>query len=231
MKDVGKTLTIELGATALLMFAVDSASIAAHRLSPANEAAGLLASSGATAIALYVILSLALRIDAGYLNPLAPAVSWLRGDLGRLDVLPLSALAVLAQGIGALAGAWSASQLFALDAGSLSTQGAASMGRLISEGAAAAGLVLVLFLSPPRKLALLVAVYSALTYWCTAATAFGNPAAILARVYAEGPMGIAPGDAVNVLLAQLIGAAVGATGAWALRAKHTEVAAQPRRDA
>lgn len=230
MKNVGQTLAVELAGTALLMFAVNSAAMVAHRISSGNEAGELLASSGATGVALYVLLSLARRWRNGYLNPLAHAVSLLRGDLGVLEVLPLSGLLLLVQGVGALGGAWFASELFSLNPDTLSTRDVGGLGRLISEGAVTAGLVLVLFLAPRRQLVLLVAIFSGVSYWFTTATAFGNPAAILARLYVEGPTGIAPGDALHVLLAQIVGAASGAAAAWAMGGGKIEPASDHGRD-
>jgi glycerol uptake facilitator-like aquaporin len=90
---------------------------------------------------------------------------------------------------------------------------AAPSGRMASEGIATFGLVGVVIAVGRTRAALTpfaVAAYIVAAYWFTASTSFANPAVTIARAFSDTFAGIRPADVGAFLIAQALGATVGA---------------------
>ena len=83
-------------------------------------------------------------------------------------------------------------------------------GQWLAEMVATAGLILVVLRAPAGKAAALVACYIGAAYWFTASTSFANPAAVMGRMFSDSFAGIAPASAPGFVVAEAIGAVLGA---------------------
>ena len=199
--------------TGLLVTVVIGSGIAAQRLSPGDAGLQLLENSMATGLGLAVIILVLGPVSGGHFNPAVSVVDALlaRGGDGRLSVKGLW-LYVVAQMSGGVAGALLASVMFDAPPAFSETE-RASLGAVIAEVVATAGLVLVIVgLARARRPALTAAAvgaYIAAAYWFTSSTSFANPAVTVARMFTDSFAGIAPASVLPFVLAQLGGAAVG----------------------
>ena len=196
----------ELLGTAGLLCAVVGSGIMAERLAGGNVAIALLANTLATVFALFVLIEVFGPLSGAHFNPAVSAVMALRREL------PASSLGayVLAQLSGALLGAWLANVMFDMSILQWSTKVRSGWGQWLAELVATSGLVLVILRAPAGKAAQLVACYMGAAYWFTASTSFANPAAVLGRMFSDSFAGISPGSAAGFVVAELIGAAIGA---------------------
>lgn len=198
-----KLLAEALG-TALLLAIVIGSGVMAERLAGGNVALALLANTLATVGGLYCLIEVLGPISGAHFNPAVSLVMAARG------VLPKGLLApyVLAQLLGAMAGAWLAHAMFDMSILQFSTKLRTGGGQWIAEGVATFGLLLVILRAPAGRAAGLVAAYIGAAYWFTASTSFANPAAVFGRMFSDSFAGIAPVSAPGFVLAQLIGAGV-----------------------
>jgi glycerol uptake facilitator-like aquaporin len=195
--------------TAFLVAAVVGSGIAAARLSPGDVGLQLLENSIATG-AVLVALILALQPVSAAFNPVITLVERAWGLLGTGEAVQL----VIAQVLGAVAGAVLANLMFGLDAVSWSQTHRAASGHLLGEVVATLGLVLVVFggirTGRAETVAWSVGGYIAAAYWFTSSTSFANPAVTLGRTVSDTFAGIAPASAPAFVVAQLVGGLVGA---------------------
>ena len=198
-------LLAEVLGTGLLLCAVIGSGIMAERLSGGNVALALLANTGATVAALYVLISLFGPLSGAHFNPAVSAVLAWRGALAWRDLLPY----VAAQLLGALLGAWLAHAMFALPLLQCASKLRDGSAQWLAEAVATAGLVLVVLRAPAAQAPGLVAAYIGAAYWFTASTAFANPAAVLGRMVSDTFAGIAPASAPGFVAAQGLGAVLG----------------------
>jgi glycerol uptake facilitator-like aquaporin len=117
---------------------------------------------------------------------------------------------MIAQLMGAIAGAAAAHLMFDLPLFSASHRVRAGMPQLFSEFVATFGLLMVIqscvrFRS--RTVPFAVAAYITGAYWFTASTSFANPAVTLARSLSDTFVGIRPRDVPGFMVAELAGAA------------------------
>ena len=89
-------------------------------------------------------------------------------------------------------------------------------GQWVAEAVATGGLLFTILRAPEGKASSLVACYIGAAYWFTASTSFANPAAVMGRMFSDSFAGISPESVGPFVLAQLIGAALGAVLAWAI---------------
>jgi len=194
--------------TRFLVAAVIGSGIAASRLSPDDLGLQLLENSLVTGAAL-VALILALQPVSASFNPVVTLVerAW-----GLVTTREASAL-VVAQIIGACAGAVLANLMFGLDAVSISSTTRGSGGHWLGEVVATFGLVVVIFgsLRSGRvdTVAFTVGGYITAAYWFTSSTSFANPAVTVARMFSDTFAGIAPSSVPGFVLVQLVGGALG----------------------
>src|SRR6202008_4391829 len=88
-------------------------------------------------------------------------------------------------------------------------------------------LLIVLGHRRSRDAAAMVAAWIGAAYWFTASTSFANPAAALGRMLSDSFAGIAPRSGFGVVLAQGIGAALGAAVHAAFERRRPLSAGQP----
>jgi glycerol uptake facilitator-like aquaporin len=210
---LSRKLASEAIGTMLLLATVIGSGIMAERLSGGNLALALLANTLATVGALYVLIEVFGPISGAHFNPAVSAVMAVRGDLQKAHLAPY----VAAQLLGAVLGAWLAHAMFDMALLQFSAKVRSGTGQWIAEAVATAGLLLVILRAPAGRAAPMVAAYIGAAYWFTASTSFANPAAVLGRMFSDSFAGIAPGSAAAFVVAQLVGAGVGAAAHWGLQ--------------
>ena len=191
-----------LGTAALLAVVIGSG-IMAERLSGGNGGVALLANTLATVGGLYVLIEVFGPISGAHLNPaVSCALTW----RGALPTIELPAY-VVAQLLGAVAGAWLANAMFDLPVLQLSSKVRSGYGQWLGEIVATAGLALVILRARPERVAAMVAAFIGSAYWFTSSTSFANPAAVLGRMASDTFTGIAPSSAPVFVVAQAVGVA------------------------
>src|SRR5580765_2336333 len=199
-------LLAELLGTLGLLTVVIGSGIMAERLSGGNIALALLANALATVGGLYVLIEVFGPVSGAHFNPAVSMVMTARGQLAR----PLLAPYIAAQLIGAVLGAWLAHAMFDATIVQFSTKARSGMGQWIAEAVATAGLLLVILRATASRVAPMVASYIGAAYWFTASTSFANPAATFGRMFSDTFAGIAPSSAPGFIVAELVGAGIGA---------------------
>jgi glycerol uptake facilitator-like aquaporin len=194
--------------TALLAAVVVGSGIMGENLS-SDIGIQLLINAAATGAALWLLISLFAPISGAHFNPVVSAISCFRRELS----IKTTALFILAQIAGAIAGTSLANILFqhpAIDISSKSRDGA---NLLISEVLATAGLVFVIYqlstINQGKKVAVGVAAWIFAAYFFTSSTSFANPAIAIGRTFSDSFAGIAPHSAATFIPFQIIGAALG----------------------
>lgn len=205
MSTLPSRLLAEFVATALLLCAVIGSGIMGASLAGGNVAIALLANTGATVAALFVLIEVFGPVSGAHMNPLVSLVIGLRGGLPRRLVLPYA----VAQMAGGVAGTWLAHAMFALPILQASQHVRSGFGLWLGEVVATAGLLLVVLRAPPARAAVLVAAYIGAAYWFTSSTSFANPAATFGRMWSDTFAGIAPSSAAGFIVAEACGAALG----------------------
>lgn len=187
--------------TLLLLTTVIGSGIMAEHLSGGNVAVALLANTGATVAALYVLIECLGPISGAHFNPVVSTVMAIRRELAWRELAPY----IVAQLLGALMGAWLAHAMFDQPIIQTSLKVRAGTGQWIAEAVATAGLLVTILRAPAGKASSLVAAYIGAAYWFTASTSFANPAAVFGRMFSDSFAGIAPGSAPGFVLAELAG--------------------------
>jgi glycerol uptake facilitator-like aquaporin len=195
--------------TGLLVAVVVGSGIAAQRLSPNDVGLQLLENSLATALGLAVLIAILQPVSGAHLSPVVTLADRALGASHHPVAIVVYVLAQLAGGIG---GAVLANVMFAVPT-ALSTTQRATVGHLLGEVVATAGLVLVIFALVRTGRAAVAAPavggYIGAAYWFTSSTSFANPAVTVGRIFTDTFAGIAPASALPFLAAQVVGAACG----------------------
>ena len=217
---LAQKLFAEFSGTAMLLCTVIGSGIMAEKLSGGNVAVALLANTLATVFALYVLIEALGPVSGAHFNPVVTLMVAFRGGFIGGNPAATATLFIVVQLLGAVAGAWLAHAMFDLPILQTSSKIRAGWGQWIAEAVATGGLIFVILRAPVGKASAMVACYIGAAYWFTASTSFANPAAVLGRMLSESFAGIAPGNAVAFVLAQLVGGAVGMVAAdWLNRPK------------
>jgi glycerol uptake facilitator-like aquaporin len=195
--------------TCLLLVAIVGSGIAASRLSPMNAGLQLFENAATTAFALVAIILALGPVSGAHLNPVITLVDRLSGGVSTSE----ASAYVLAQAVGAVAGAVIANLMFSLPAIELSGLDRAGGGLLLGEVVATSGLVLVVFgvIRSPRPGAAPFAIgaFIGSAHFFTSSTSFANPAVTLARALSDTFTGIAPSSVLPFVASQLVGGIVG----------------------
>jgi glycerol uptake facilitator-like aquaporin len=222
---LGRRITAEGVATALLLAAVVGSGIMGERLAGGNVALALLANTLATAAALVALLVTFGPISGAHLNPAVTLSDAWMGGLPWREVPGY----VAAQLVGAFAGVACAHLMFGQPAFALSHHPRAGMAQLWSEFVATFGLLSVVRTGVGTRSAALpfaVGAYIAAAYWFTASTSFANPAVTCARAATDTFAGIRPTDVAGFVTAQALGAgAATALVCWLLPPRSAPVPA------
>ena len=208
-----RRLSAEALGTLLLVGTVIGSGILADNVS-ADDGVSLLGNTIATAGMLAVLILALGPVSGAHFNPAVTLVMALRRELPAVD----AAAYVLAQCVGAVAGAVLAHAMFALPLIQVATHDRSGLPTAFSDGVATFALVFAILAvrrSRPEAIPYAVALVITAGYWWTASTSFANPAVTLARALTDTFSGIRPADAPGFVLAQIVGALVG-MGAYQL---------------
>jgi glycerol uptake facilitator-like aquaporin len=210
---LGRRLLAEFVGTGLLVAVVIGSGIAAQKLSPGDAGLQLLQNSVTTVFGLGVLILLFGPVSGAHFNPVVSAVDWVLGrgrGLRGADVAAYS----LAQVLGGIGGALLANAMFDLPVVQISDTVRSGAGLWIGEVVATAGLLAVIVALARTGQASLsaaaVASWIGAAYWFTSSTSFANPAVTVARMFSDTFAGIDPASVLPFVLAQVIGAALGA---------------------
>ncbi|HVY93353.1 MAG TPA: MIP/aquaporin family protein [Bryobacteraceae bacterium] len=212
-----RRMIAEAVGTCLLLAAVVGSGIMGDRLAGGNVAIALLANTLATGAMLVALILTFGPISGAHFNPAVTLVFALKRDISRSE----ASAYVLAQVIGAVAGAIVAHLMFGLPLIEFSSKIRTGGAQWFAEFVAAFGL-LVTILGGVRlahaAVPWLVGLYITAAYWFTASTSFANPAVAIARSLTNTFSGIRPADVPAFIGAELVGALAGlAVMGWLLQ--------------
>lgn len=211
MRDSARRLLAEFVGTGLLVAVVIGSGIAAERLSPGDAGLRLLENSIATVFGLAVLILVFGPVSGAHFNPVVSVADWLTGR--RHGTTTALGGYIAAQILGAVAGAMLANAMFDLPPIGISTEHRVTVGHLLGEVVATAGLIVVIFaLARSGRAALsaaAVAGWIGAAYWFTSSTSFANPAVTIGRVFSDTFAGIAPTSVPGFVAAQVVGAGIG----------------------
>jgi glycerol uptake facilitator-like aquaporin len=204
---LGQRLVAEWLGTAFLLAAVVGSGIMAQKLAGGNVALALLCNTIPTGAILVVLILIFGPLSGAHFNPaVSLAFAW-------RDELPwaMAGLYIVAQIAGGIAGVWAAHLMFELPVFQSSLTVRTGAGQWFAEGVATFGLLLTIFgciARTPGAVPYAVGLYITSAYWFTASTSFANPAVTIARALSDTFAGIAPGNVLPFIAAQLTGAAL-----------------------
>jgi len=204
-----RRLVAELLGTGGLVTAVVGSGIMATRLTD-DVALQLLVNALATVAALGVLIATLGPVSGAHLNPAVTLVEALRRALGPGEAVGY----VAAQLAGGLLGTVLAHLMFDVPAWQASSRERAGLALLLGEVVATAGLLATIGLAHHTGRAhltpVLVPAWIGAAYVVTSSTSFANPAVTLARSASDTFAGIAPASVPGFVLAQVVGALLGA---------------------
>jgi glycerol uptake facilitator-like aquaporin len=226
---LARRLLAEFLGTGLLVAVVIGSGIAAVRLSPNDTGLQLLQNSTTTVLGLGVLILLLGPVSGAHFNPVVSAVDWAisrRSGTG-LSARDLAAY-TLAQTGGGTAGAVLANAMFELPPVTIAATVRGGFGPWLGEVVATAGLIAVIVVlartGRAAVSAVAVASWIGAAYWFTSSTSFANPAVTVARMFSDTFAGISPASVPGFVVAQAIGAAIGAVLAVSLHPDAAEAA-------
>lgn len=215
---LSRRLTAEGIGSFFLFATVVGSGIMAERLAGGNVAVALLGNTMATAAMLFVLIAMLGSVSGAHFNPAVSFVMAARRELPWRDVTPYILMQI---GLGIL-GAWAAHVMFDLPVLQTSVKARTGIGQWTGEAIATFGLILTIIGTArhrPQWIPASVALYITAAYWFTSSTSFANPAITVARSLTNSFSVIAPADVPMFIVAQLVGAAIGAGVGSALFAK------------
>ena len=169
----------------------------------------LLINTASTVLVLTLLILLLGPVSGAHFNPAVTLVA----RLGRKQQSSETFAYILAQVIGAIVGAVVANLMFVLPAIQISNNARDSLGTLLGEVIATAGLITVIGVLSARnqteKVPVAVASWIGSAYFFTSSTSFANPAVTIGRIFSDTFAGIAPVSVLPFITAQLVGAAIG----------------------
>ncbi len=208
-QDDGRRIFSELLGTALLVATVVGSGIMGTALSK-DAAIALVANAGATVAALGALIWLLGPVSGAHFNPVVTAVAVARRELG----VQLATGYMTAQVVGAITGATVANLMFGLGPWTASTHVRGGPGEWLGEVVATAGLLLIVgALGLTKRGAhgpIVVPAWIGAAYFFTSSTSFANPAVTIGRAATDTFAGIAPESVAGFVIAQVVGAAIGA---------------------
>ena len=204
-----RRLLAEALGTAVLVATVVGSGIMADRLAGGNQAVALLGNTIPTGAILVVLITILGPVSGAHFNPAVSLVFASRGELPWRDVLPY----VILQCLGGIAGTIIAHLMFDLAPLMIGTTARSGPSQWLAEAVATFTLVLAILggvRHAPQAIPWLVGLVITAAYWFTASTSFANPAVTLARGFTTTFAGIAINHVPGFIVAQLVGAAIGA---------------------
>ena len=192
---------VEFIGAGVLFCAVVGSGIMASNLSPNNEGVVLLANTLATSFALYFLIKTFQEYGDAHFNPAVSMVAYLKKELSISEFFYYCIL----QCTGAILGVIFANYMFSLELINFATNQRGGTNIYVSEVFATMGLVMIIFLSKKKNVAMSVAAFIGGAYWFTSSTSFANPAATISRGFSDSFAGINPDYILPFLIAQLFG--------------------------
>jgi arsenate reductase len=206
---VRRRLAAEALGTGVLVAAVVGSGIMGSRLTT-DTAVALLVNALATVAALGALIWTLGPVSGAHFNPAVTLVAVTRREMRGWE----AAGYVAVQCAGAVVGVAVANVMFDLPAWQVSTTQRDGAGLLLGEVVATAGLVWVIGALTRTGLGrlgpLTVPAVIGSAYFFTSSTSFANPAVTVGRTLTDTFTGIAPASVPLFVLAQLVGAVVGA---------------------
>jgi glycerol uptake facilitator-like aquaporin len=195
--------------TAVLVAAVVGSGVMATNLTD-DTALALLVNAVATVAVLGVLIWTLGPISGAHFNPAVTLVA-----ASRREMPPGQAVGyVSAQLVGASVGVVLANVMFDLPVVELSATERTGAGVLLGEVVATAGLIWVIGALTRTRLGhlgpVLVPAWIGAAYFFTSSTSFANPAVTWGRMFTDTFAGIAASSAALFVVAQVLGAAIGA---------------------
>lgn len=212
---LSRRLTAEALGTAILVATVVGSGIMAERLAGGNQAIALLGNTIPTGAILVVLITIFGPISGAHFNPAVTLVFATRGETPWSEVLPY----VVVQCLGGIAGTVFAHLMFDMAPLLIGTKIRTGPSQWLGEAVATFTLVLTILGGlryAPHAIPWLVGLTITAAYWFTSSTSFANPAVTLARGFTTSFAGIAINHVPGFIVAQLIGAAIGASVSLAL---------------
>lgn len=208
MSEILRKLISECAGTALLVCVVVGSGIMGTQLS-SDAGIALLINTASTVLALTLLILLLGPVSGAHINPAVSLVARIGGNQKSSETFAY----VAAQVIGAIIGAIVANLMFALPAIQISNNARNSVGMLLGEVIATAGLITVIGVLSARnqteKIPVAVASWIGSAYFFTSSTSFANPAVTIGRMFSDTFAGIAPVSVLPFITAQLVGAVIG----------------------
>jgi glycerol uptake facilitator-like aquaporin len=212
---LGRRIFAEALGTALLVATVVGSGIMADRLAGGNLAVALLGNTIPTGAILVVLITILGPVSGAHFNPAVTLVFAGRREMPWGEVAPY----IVAQCVGGVCGTVIAHLMFDLAPLMLGTTARSGPSQWLAEAVATFSLVLTILggiRHAPQAIPWLVGLVITAAYWFTASTSFANPAVTLARGFTTTFAGIAINHVPAFMIAQLVGAALGALVASAL---------------
>lgn len=206
---LGRRLLAEGLGTAILVATVIGSGIMAQRLAGGNNAIALLGNTIPTGAILVVIITIFAPISGAHFNPAVTLVFAARGTTPWSEVGPY----VVIQCLGGLAGTALAHLMFDLAPFAIGTTARSGASQWLAEAVATSTLIVAILgglRHAPQAIPWLVGLTITAAYWFTSSTSFANPAVTLARGFTITFAGIAVNHVPGFVVAQIIGAALGA---------------------
>ena len=211
--------------TALLVATVVGSGIMAEQLASGNQAVALLGNTIPTGAILIVLITILGPISGAHFNPAVTLVFAARGETPWSEVLPY----IVVQCVGGVLGTVLAHLMFDLAPLAIGIKARSGPSQWLAEAVATFSLVLTILGGlryAPTAIPWLVGLVITAAYWFTASTSFANPAVTLARGFTTTFAGIAMNHVPAFVIAQLVGAAVGAVVSSALFSSRTHQSAK-----
>ena len=198
----------EFVGTALLVCVVVGSGIMGVNLTH-DMGVALIINAFSTVFALALLILVLGPISGAHLNPAVSLVQLVTRKQRASETTSY----IVAQVAGAISGTILANVMFDLPAVQFSGHDRVSVGMLIGEVVATAGLVATIGILSRRDLGKLipvaVAAWIGSAYFFTSSTSFANPAVTIGRLFTDTFAGIAPASVLPYIAAQLVGAALG----------------------
>jgi len=212
---LSRRLVAEGLGTALLVSTVVGSGIMAEQLAGGNQAVALLGNTIPTGAILIVLITILGPVSGAHFNPAVTLVFAARGETPWSEVLPY----IVVQCVGGVLGTVLAHLMFDLAPLAIAIKARSGPSQWLAEAVATFSLVLTILGGlryAPSAIPWLVGLVITAAYWFTASTSFANPAVTLARGFTTTFAGIAMNHVPAFVIAQLVGAAIGALVSSAL---------------
>jgi glycerol uptake facilitator-like aquaporin len=195
--------------TGVLVATVVGSGIMAEQLAGGNQAIALLGNTIPTGAILVVLITILGPVSGAHFNPAVTLVFAARREFPWSEVVPY----IVVQCCGGIAGTALAHLMFDLAPLMIGIKVRSGPSQWLAEAVATFALVLTILGGlrfAPQSIAWLVGLVITAAYWFTASTSSANPAVTLARGFTTTFAGIAIHHVPAFILAQLVGATLGA---------------------